>query len=245
MPDRGGGAMLARAPFLSIKSGSLLDHVAEDTGGLFVRHTNDLGAGLARVVDELREYYEVVYAPIAPVNDGRFRRIQVKLSRGGVRVRTRAGYFATPAAPTLAAFELTLLAALAQPEPPRDFPQQVRLVPGAQQGRDREVDFLAEVPLRAIEMARDTARAAFSAHLSFVAFIKDKEGRPVVRLSQDWPIEGRLDDAGHPQQHDVVFYWTTSLPPGRYVVESAVQDRKTGRISVARAPFDISNSPSR
>ena len=83
--------------FLSYKSGSLLEHVAEETGGLAIRNTNDLAGGLSRVIDELREYYEVVYTPPNPVPDGRFRRIQAKVTRPGVGVRTRAGYFATPA----------------------------------------------------------------------------------------------------------------------------------------------------
>jgi VWFA-related protein len=104
-PDTGGGPLLG-APervlsptpekFLSSRSGSLLEHVAEETGGLAIRNTNDLAGGLARVADELREYYEVVYTPPDPVLDGRFRRIEVKVSRRGVQVRTRAGYFATP-----------------------------------------------------------------------------------------------------------------------------------------------------
>jgi VWFA-related protein len=51
-----------RDGFLSYKSGSLLEHVAEETGGLSIRNTNDLAGGLSRVIDELREYYEVVYA---------------------------------------------------------------------------------------------------------------------------------------------------------------------------------------
>ena len=85
-----------RDRFLSYKSGSLLEHVAEDTGGLAIRNTNDLAGGLARVIDELREYYEVVYTPPNPVPDGRFRRIRATVTRPGVRVRTRAGYFATP-----------------------------------------------------------------------------------------------------------------------------------------------------
>src|SRR5512134_2232463 len=44
---------------------------------------------------------------------------------------------------------------------------------------DREVEFLAKVPLGAIEVTSDAARGAYAAHLSFVAFIKDEAGRPV------------------------------------------------------------------
>ena len=53
------------------------------------------GAGHGRAA---RGTYEVVYTPPNPVRDGRFRTIQARTTRPGVRVRTRAGYFATPAA---------------------------------------------------------------------------------------------------------------------------------------------------
>ena len=82
--------------FIPIRSGSLLEHVAEETGGLAIRNTNDLSTGLERVIEELSDYYEVVYTPPIPVPDGRYRRIQAKTTRPGVHVRTRAGYFATP-----------------------------------------------------------------------------------------------------------------------------------------------------
>jgi VWFA-related protein len=241
-PDMGGGPI--RSGMLALKSGSLLEHVAEDTGGLAIRNTNDLGAGLASVIDELREYYEVVYTPPNPVPDGRFRRIQAKVTRSGVQVRTRAGYFATPATtPTLAAFELTLIAALIENDPPHAFDHLTRLVPHALRGGDREVEFLAEVPLSAIEVATDAAHGIYTAHLSFLAFIKDETGRAVVRLSQDWPIERKLDEAGGTTQANAVLRRVLSLPPGRYTVESAVQDRTSGRISVVRMPSDIAPAP--
>jgi hypothetical protein len=155
-----------RDRFLPYGSGSLLEHLAEETGGLAIRNTNDLAAGLVRVIDELREYYEVVYTPPNPVPDGRFRRIRAKVTRPGVQVRTRAGYFATPATtPTVAAFELTLIAALAEKDPPRAFPHEVRLEPHGSRDGDREVEFLAEVPLSAIEVASDAARGTYTAHL--------------------------------------------------------------------------------
>jgi len=77
-------------------AGPNLEELAEDTGGRAIANANDLRAGLADISEELRHYYELVYAPADPANDGRFRRISVKVSRAGVRIRTRKGYFATP-----------------------------------------------------------------------------------------------------------------------------------------------------
>ena len=150
-----GNTMLPRKV---MRRGDFLDHVASDTGGLAIAHTNDLGAGLAGVVEELGQYYEVVYTPPNPVQDGRFRRIQVKVSRPGVRLRTRSGYYATPAStPSLAAFELPLIAALEQADPPRAFEHEAALLQFAPRGAERETVFLARVPASAVAISRDPA----------------------------------------------------------------------------------------
>jgi hypothetical protein len=156
----------------------------------------------------------------------------------------RAGYFATATTPTLAAFELTLIAALSEKDAPRTFDYEVRLRPHGSGNGDREVEFLAEVPLRAIEITTDAARGTYTAHLSFVAFIEDETGRPVARLSQDWPIEGKLNEAGRAPRVNAMFRRVMSLPAGRYTVESAIQDRMTGRISVVRTPVEVAPTSS-
>jgi VWFA-related protein len=102
-------------------AGPNLEDLAQDTGGRAIANTNDLRAGLAGISEELRHYYELVYAPADHANDGRFRRVSVKVSRPGVRIRTRKGYFATPRdAPALPAYELPLRQALAA-QSARDF----------------------------------------------------------------------------------------------------------------------------
>lgn len=228
----GGPVVLPRAV---IRSGDFLEHVAGDTGGLAIAHTNDLGAGLAGVVEELGQYYEVVYTPPNPAQDGTFRRIQVKVSRPGVRVRTRSGYYATPAStPSLAAFELPLMTALAQADPPHAFEHEAGLLQFAPRDAAREAVFLAQVPVSAVEIARDPAAGTYQAHLALLAVIKDANGRAVARLSQDWPIAGTLDAADRPRETNFVLRRVLPLPPGRYTIEAALQDRQTGGISTSR-----------
>jgi VWFA-related protein len=136
-------------------SGPRLERLAEDTGGLGITSTNDLGAGLAGVAEELRQYYEVAYTPANPVQDGRFRRIAAWVSRPGVRLRTRAGYFATPGrTATLAAYELPLMAALAASTPARDFTSTSAVLHFAPKGPERECVVLAGVPLSEVQVVQ-------------------------------------------------------------------------------------------
>jgi VWFA-related protein len=77
--------------------------LAEATDGLAIVNSNDLAAGLKRVVDDLSSYYLVGYYSTGKL-DGRFHSITVRVKRPGVQVRARRGYLAsTPAAATAAA----------------------------------------------------------------------------------------------------------------------------------------------
>jgi VWFA-related protein len=235
--DGPGGPMIDRE---NPVQGSFLAHVAHDTGGLAIAHTNDLGAGLASVVEEVGQYYEVVYEPPRPERDGRFRRITTKVTRRGVRLRTRSGYFAnTGSAPTIAGFELPLLAAIGATQPPHDFAHAATVMHFASAGREREVLFLAEVSLGNAMIVEDPDRGTYHAHLAFLGFVRDEAGRTVARLSQDWPIEGPLAERARLASTTAVFRRPLTLPPGGYTLVTAIQDREANRTSVERNRFDV------
>lgn len=72
-----------------------LNALARDTGGFLVVNTNDLNAGIQRVLAENETYYVLAWEPEMTYRDGRFRKIDVKIpNRPELRVRTRKGYFA-------------------------------------------------------------------------------------------------------------------------------------------------------
>jgi Ca-activated chloride channel family protein len=70
--------------------------LAEASGGrLFrVQSIDDLNPVYAQVAEELRGVYTLAYYPKNQEFDGRWRRIQVRVKRAGVQLRTRAGYYA-------------------------------------------------------------------------------------------------------------------------------------------------------
>lgn len=80
--------------------------LAQDTGGLFIRNTNDLTGGLARVLDDQRGYYLLGYVPDDSTFGGskrRFHTLRVRMKRPGLRVRSRSGFFSVPDGPQRAA----------------------------------------------------------------------------------------------------------------------------------------------
>jgi VWFA-related protein len=76
-----------------------MDEVARDTGGEAIYNTNDLNDAISRVIDHASTFYTVTYTPARLVEDGQFRKIQVKLAKDNAsyRLSYRRGYYADKA----------------------------------------------------------------------------------------------------------------------------------------------------
>jgi VWFA-related protein len=68
--------------------------LAVDTGGVMIRNENNIGRALDAVARDSGRYYVLGYQPTNTNFDGRFRPIEVRVKRDGVRVRARRGYLA-------------------------------------------------------------------------------------------------------------------------------------------------------
>ncbi len=92
--------------------------VAADTGGLFFGNDNDISAGLARALDDQSEYYLIGYNPGPSMADKKFHKIEVRVRKPGLKVRSRNGFLGeeeTKAPATPATAKTTMLSALMSP----------------------------------------------------------------------------------------------------------------------------------
>jgi hypothetical protein len=78
-----------------------MEEIARDTGGAAYVNTNGLSGAVAKVIDQGSYFYTMTYTPTNTAADGRFRKIQVKLSRedsgNGAKLAYRRGYYAADA----------------------------------------------------------------------------------------------------------------------------------------------------
>jgi len=223
---------------LRLNRQGVLQDLAESTGGFLVAETNDLRPGLDRVVSDLRSYYEVGYVPPSTKADGRWHDISVKVSRPGVVVRTRRGYFASPAGSlVIQPYEMPLAEALAAKPLPRELEHRASTLRFASGGEAVETLVWVEVPLAGVDFT--SADPVYRARVSVLGQVRDEQGELVARLSHDGPIEGPIAGLESARQGTTVVKKTLRLRPGRYTLETAVQDRGSGRVGARRTAFEI------
>ncbi len=74
-----------------------VEAAAANTGGHAIVNTEDFGAGITQIFEENGSYYLLGFQPAVARTDGSLHRVEVKVNRPGVEVRTRSGYYAPTA----------------------------------------------------------------------------------------------------------------------------------------------------
>ena len=249
MAKRGAGAvtvdevMIAENAEESLRANvqSTLAELAQSTGGFLIADTNDFKPSMQRIATDIGSYYEAAYVPVSQEFDGRFRKISVKVTRPGVTVQSRSGYFALPPGEgsALLPFEMPLLTALTVNPPPHAFDYQVRALQFSPGREGRQHVLLMEVPLEGMSFQADKRKNSYTLRFSLLALVKDATGRIVERFSDDYPFEGPLDKLDQIKRGNLIFRRPFALTPGEYTLESVAQDRDSGRTSVVRQPLRV------
>jgi hypothetical protein len=68
--------------------------LAGETDGRAIVNRNDLGRGMQQIVRDASAYYLLGYNSLNTTSDGKFHEIRVRVTRPGVQVRARSGYWA-------------------------------------------------------------------------------------------------------------------------------------------------------
>jgi len=206
-----------------------------------VANTNDLRIGMRRVAEDIRGYirgyYELTYTPPAREYDGKFRRISVKISRPGVRLQARSGYFALP--PSVGSmmypFEFLLLSALNSKPLPKDFESRARVLRFRRAPDSVDHALVIEVPLENFKFRKDKKNNLYYLKFSLMALVKDATGKIVHKMSQDYPLEGPLDRIPALKKGVVVFIRNFQVPPGRYTLETVALDRESDKSTAQKS----------
>jgi VWFA-related protein len=220
-----------------------LGMLAEQTGGFLVRDTNDARASFRQIAQDMRFHYVIGYTPTNDNYDGRFRRVSVKVRRGGMDVHSRRGYYAvrTRTANPVLPYEAPAVALLDRPGPhPELFPFKGAVLTFPQAGPTLKVPVLVRVPGRfpkysPVPGQKDT----MAADLAVVVRLRNEYHQEVSRVSQHYQLSAPAAKLDTARAGDILFYRETELPPGKYTLDAVAYDAGAAAASVKSFPLEV------
>jgi len=237
---------------LSMRHDSLRT-IAENTDGVAVINSNNIEAGLKRVVSDLSSYYLLGYTSTNAKMDGKYRAIRVRVKRPGIEIRARRGYQAPtadefarmspPAAPPVDEAVAAVTKAVASLEgATRDAPVRLTVSPGwwtpaggASTGKPAAAEpalwILGEVDTR-VRTGDDWTQGAEVD----VAISGGKDAEPIVRYTVPVAAGSTRFLTRFPRTVEDVW-----LDPGSYVVRVRIKPTAGGLPITDTARFDVAS----
>jgi VWFA-related protein len=203
--------------------------VAEQTGGFAVLNQNDFRTGFGRILEDNSSYYVLGFYPTNDKRDGKFRNIDVKVLKPGLRVRFRRGYVAptpgkkTEAAATPARTSPELRDALDSPVPISGLTLTAFAAPFKGAGSNDAVAMAIEIEGAAMKFTQ-TPAGTFANDLEVTMFAANADGKIKDGARDIFNLALR------PQTHDIVrqggfrIVRRLQVPPGKYQVRVGARE---------------------
>ncbi len=218
-----------------------LAELASATGGRYISDSNDLTTPFHQVNMDRRYFYLLGYSSTNPALDGSFRKIEVKVRRPGVTVRSRSGYLAVPTVERTDRrdYEQPALAALTVSPPPMAFPLRLRALSTPMPGRPGTSALVAAVDAGALTFDTDDAAGRYEGQATVVARVVSPSGQVATTRSTHYKLTGELSHLAKAKSGEILFFAAAVVPPGPHTVEWVVRDDEGGRASVARQQLAV------
>ena len=217
--------------------------LAQETGGVAIVRTNDIAGGLSRIERETSRYYVLGYISDPSASPGKFRTIDVKVRKPGLKVRARRGY--VPADLTVAekrdhglkpGTSPAVAAAIMNPVPVGDLPVRVWAAPFKGKGKLGSVAIAVEINGSALKYQQKDDRFLEDLEVSIVAADHDGKIRGSDRQTMNLALK--------PETHKVLMSGggvrmlsRIELPPARYQIRVGVHESNGG--TVGAVPIDV------
>lgn len=223
--------------------------VADETGGFAVLNQNDFTDGFERMVRENSTYYMLGYYPANERRDGRYRKLEVRVKRPGLRVRARKGYVAPRgrAPETRTAGDSSLPApvreAIESPLPLAGIPMTVFAAPYKGAAPNATVAVAVELGVGGLNfIERD---GTFNNRLDVAITASDTQGKARASTRHAVTLAMKPDTLARARARGFRVVSQVDLPPGRYQLRVAAGETggKVGSVIYDLEVPDFTKAP--
>lgn len=214
-----------------------LSTVAKLTGGVAIRNTNDLPAGLDRIMARSNGYYVLAYTPQVKF-DRKFHKLEVKVRRGGAKVYHHHGYMAREDKPRAERTKEELIVSAARsPLARRDIDVTpnvgVKLLPE----NKASLDIHMLIDAKKLQFVESGGR--YKTSFDVVGFVLDQLGQQRGGFSETVNLNLTKENYQQAINEGLVYSAESELPPGFYQLRSVVREAATGNIGTFSKYFEI------
>ncbi|HKW99294.1 MAG TPA: VWA domain-containing protein [Bryobacteraceae bacterium] len=217
--------------------------LASDTGGKALLDSNDLTLGITQVQKDIESYYILTYSSTNTAEDGKYRRIQVKLAPRLATLKAKLDYRKGYFAPTTFAHmhesdkEAQLQRALESENPVTDLPLAVEVDYFRLDKAKYFVPVSVEIPGSALSFRKKGAKAA--TELDFIADVRDARGRTAAVVRDTIPLKLDEATAGQVARKHIQYDTGVTLGPGKYTLRFVARENGEGKAGTFETQFTV------
>ena len=219
--------------------------LADETGGFAAVNSNDLASAFERIRNDNSNYYVLGYYPTNDRRDGKFRKIEVRVNRPGLGVRSRKGYMAPrgKVTPTSA-----IEASEGTPQVLRDLLGSPLPIPGLRlvataapfkgKGRDASINLVVQADGRDLSFKERDGQFDWSLDMAVIA-VDESAGKSRGGLNH--VVNTPLLPATYQQvvRNGFRIASRMDLPPGRYQLRIGMVDANSKRTGSVHLDLDV------
>lgn len=217
-----------------------LSTLAADTGGKLFVDDNDLALGMEKARDDIASYYIIGYYSTNIKMDGKYRRVEVKLSKDvQAKLDYRSGYFGQKEFKkfTETDKEDQLSQALMLGDPLTDLSLSAEL-DYFRLARDRYfVPFSVKIPGAEIALAKSKGNA--QTEFDFIGQVRDEHTKLIAVVRDGIRIKLSEKTAAQLASSPIAYDTGFTLPPGKYTFKFLARENETGKMGTYETKFTI------
>ena len=230
-----------------LKNQEGLAYLAEQTGGIFIRNTNDLNGGMERILDDQKGFYLIGFRPSEDVfqplqGKTRFNKFEVKLKRSGLSIRTRAGFYGfieVKKQPAPRTRNEQLLAALTSPLTSGELTLRLTSLFSSPNEKTAVVDSLMHIDASQLKLS-DEADGWKKAVIDVAAVIFGENGQAVDEINRTETVRARGEALQLMLSEGLVYMMKVPIKkPGAYQLRVAVRDSQTDKVGSASQFIEV------
>ena len=218
----------------------VMNDLAQQTGGRAYYNRNDIDSAVALASTDGGTYYNLGYYPDKKKFDGSFRKIKVSVSRPGVELRHRRGFYAIdPTKIDAKQRDAEMNALMLRGSGDATLVTfDALVVPPAAPAAQAKVTVQFLVPATSFS-AEDAGNGGRHINLDFFVAAVTPDGKVAANTGQTVDTTLTAEQFAQVQQLGLLLPIEATVPAGEYELRLAVRDNRTGYFGTLSAPLTL------